>query len=123
MRETERIADQLNRAFVGNAWHGPAVMEILEGVTAEQAKARPFEAAHSIWELALHIEAWTRACRRRLQGERAQLSDAEDFPLVTSSDETAWKQRRNPSSKHTRSWQSQSTSLKILNSSSRSSRE
>lgn len=94
MKETERIADQLNRAFVGSAWHGPAVMEILEGVTAEQAGARPFEQAHSIWELALHIEAWTRACRRRLLGERAQLSDAEDFPVVTGSDEQAWKEAR-----------------------------
>ncbi|HEV7743521.1 MAG TPA: DinB family protein [Pyrinomonadaceae bacterium] len=94
MTETERIADQLNRAFVGNAWHGPAVMEILEGVTAEEAGARPFASAHSIWELALHIEAWTRACHRRLQGERAQLSDAEDFPAVPGSDEQAWKQTR-----------------------------
>ena len=94
MRETERIADQLNRAFVGNAWHGPAVMEILEGLTAEQAVTRPFADAHSIWELALHIEAWTRACRLRLQGDRAQLSDAEDFPVVTRSDEPAWKQTR-----------------------------
>lgn len=92
MRETERIADQLNRAFVGDAWHGPAVMEILEGVTAEEAGARQFADAHSIWELALHIEAWTRACRRRLQGEHAQLSDAEDWPAVTGSDEGAWRQ-------------------------------
>jgi uncharacterized damage-inducible protein DinB len=94
MTETDRITDQLDRAFVGDAWHGPAVMEMLEGVTAEQAKARPFEAAHSIWELALHIEAWTRACRRRLQGERAELSEAEDWPAVIRSDEEAWEQAR-----------------------------
>src|SRR5947207_15275724 len=65
MRETERIVDQLNRAFVGEAWHGPAVLEVLKGVTAEQATARPFAGGHSIWELALHIEAWVRACGRR----------------------------------------------------------
>ena len=94
MTETERIADQLNRAFVGDAWHGPAVLEILKGVTAEQAKARPFAAAHSIWELALHIEAWTRACRRRLQGERAELSEAEDWPALIGSDKEAWEQTR-----------------------------
>lgn len=92
MTETERIVDQLKRAFVGDAWHGPAVMEILEGVTAEQAAAHPIDDAHSIWELALHIEAWTRAGLRRLQGDRAQLSDAENFPSVTGADEVAWKQ-------------------------------
>ncbi|HEV7681980.1 MAG TPA: DinB family protein [Pyrinomonadaceae bacterium] len=91
MTETERIAEQLNRAFLGNAWHGPAVIEILEGVTAEQAAAHPFASAHSIWELALHIETWTRACLRRLQGQRAKLSDAEDWPAA-GSDEPAWKQ-------------------------------
>ena len=62
VRETEKIVNQLHRAFVGEAWHGPAVLEILKGVSAEQALARPLDGGHSIWELALHIEAWVRAC-------------------------------------------------------------
>lgn len=92
MREVERIVDQLSRAFSGNAWHGPAVLETLAGVTAKQATAHRIDDAHSIWELALHIEAWTRAGHRRLQGDRAQLSDAENFPSITSPDEVTWKQ-------------------------------
>jgi uncharacterized damage-inducible protein DinB len=94
MTEVERIADQLKRAFVGEAWHGPAVEEILQGVTAQQAAARPFDGAHSIWELALHIAAWQRAGVRRLAGDRAQLSDAENFPAVTDTDEQAWELTR-----------------------------
>jgi uncharacterized damage-inducible protein DinB len=94
MTETERIADQLNRAFVGEAWHGPAVMEILAGITPQQAAAHPIAGAHSIWELVLHITAWTNAVLRRLQGDPAQLTDAEDFPAVTASDERAWEQAR-----------------------------
>ena len=94
MRETERIVDQLNRAFLGQAWHGPAVLEILNGVTAEQALARPLDGGHSIWELALHIEAWQRGCLLRLPGDRAQLTDAEDWPEVNGSDDRAWKQVR-----------------------------
>ncbi|MEP6570209.1 MAG: DinB family protein [Acidobacteriota bacterium] len=66
-------------------------MEILEGVTSEQAAARPIEGGHNIWELALHIEAWLRACRRRLH---AQLSDAEDWPAITAADQQAWKHTR-----------------------------
>jgi len=33
MNETGRIADQLKRAFYGEAWHGPSVREALDGVT------------------------------------------------------------------------------------------
>ena len=93
MTEIERITDQLNRAFVGEAWHGPAVIEILEGVTAQQAAAHPV-AGHSIWELALHLAAWTRAVLRRLHGDPAQLTDAENFPAVTDSSEQAWEEVR-----------------------------
>jgi len=94
MTEVERIMDQLNRAYVGEAWHGPAVIEILEEVTAQQAAAYPLAGGHSIWELALHTAAWMRAIVRRLHGDRAQLTDAENFPAVTDSDERAWKETR-----------------------------
>lgn len=91
MTEAERIIDQLKRAFEGGAWHGPAVFEVLEGITAQQAAAYPLTGVHSIWELALHIAAWTRAGSRRLRGDRAQLPDDENFPKVTESDERAWE--------------------------------
>lgn len=94
MTEIERITDQLNRAFVGEAWHGPAVIEILEGVTAQQAAAHPLAGGHSIWELALHLAAWTRAVLRRLHDDPAQLTDAENFPAVTDSSEQAWAEVR-----------------------------
>jgi uncharacterized damage-inducible protein DinB len=94
MTEIKRISDQLNRAFEGEAWHGPAVMEILGGITAQQAAARPFNGTHSIWELVLHIAAWERACRSRLGGKRAQLPDAEDWPEVTDTNEQAWEQAK-----------------------------
>jgi uncharacterized damage-inducible protein DinB len=94
MTEAERIVDQMNRAFAGEAWHGSAVEEILEGVTAQQASARPFGGAHSIWEIVLHIAAWERAGRRRLKGDRAQLSGAEDWPAITDTDEPAWQRTK-----------------------------
>jgi len=90
MNEVERITDQFKRAFDGQAWHGPSVLEILDGITAEQAAAHPIAGAHSIWELTVHIAAWEGACRRRLQGDRAQLSDEEDWPRVEDFTETSW---------------------------------
>src|SRR5437016_4596276 len=56
MTEIGRILDQLKRAYEGSAWYGSSVREVLNGVTAEQAHARPFAKAHSIWELTRHID-------------------------------------------------------------------
>lgn len=91
MTETERIRDQFQRAFDGQAWHGPSVLSLLEGVTAEQAAAHPIPGAHSIWELTLHIAAWEDACRRRLESDPAQLTDDENFPPVTDTSDRAWE--------------------------------
>jgi uncharacterized damage-inducible protein DinB len=91
MSESARIADQLRRAFDGEAWHGEALFEILEGVTAAQAAARPIQNAHSIWELVLHIAAWDGAVLRRLGGAEVELSDAENFPVVTDTSDAAWR--------------------------------
>src|SRR4029078_11565699 len=88
--EVDRIREQFRRAFDGEAWHGPSVLSLLEGVTAEQAAAHPIPGAHSILELTLHIAGWESACRRRLQGDHAQLSDEEDFPKIEDTSEEAW---------------------------------
>ena len=92
MKEIERIADQLKRSFAGEAWHGPAVKQVLEGVSAADAVARPISGAHNIWELTLHIGAWENAGLRRLNGDRAELSDDEDWSAVTGTSAEAWNQ-------------------------------
>lgn len=94
MTETERILDQLHRAFEGDAWHGPSVMSILDGLTAQQAAAHPLVNAHSIWELVQHIGAWEAAGTRRLAGDPAKLSDEEDWPSVSETSEAAWHQTK-----------------------------
>lgn len=91
MTEIGRIRDQFQRAFDGQAWHGPSVLSLLEGVTAEQAAAHAIPGAHSIWELTLHIAAWEDACRRRLEGDPAQLTDDENFPPVSDTSDGAWE--------------------------------
>lgn len=90
MSEAARIAEQLRRAYEGEAWHGPALRELLADVTAERAAAKPVGGAHSIWEIVLHIAAWETAGRRRLEGDRAELSDAENWPPVTDESVAGW---------------------------------
>jgi uncharacterized damage-inducible protein DinB len=92
MSETARIADQLKRAVGGDAWHGPALMEILAGVDAAAAAARPISMAHTIWELTLHISAWDGVILRRIAGKAASPSDEENFPkIIEDTSEAAWR--------------------------------
>lgn len=91
MPEIELIADQLNRAFNGEAWHGPALMEVLDGIDATTAAAHPIPGAHSIWELVLHLATWERVITRRIQGETLMPSDEENFPQVQQPTNAAWQ--------------------------------
>jgi uncharacterized damage-inducible protein DinB len=90
MSETARLADQIRRAFDGDAWHGDSVVELLQGVNAKMAAAHPIKNAHSIWELVLHIAAWDGAVKKRTGGTAIQLSGEQNFPLVKDTSEAAW---------------------------------
>jgi uncharacterized damage-inducible protein DinB len=93
--EATRLADQLRRAFDGDAWHGPALLELLSDVEAATAASHPLPDTHSIWELVLHIAAWDDAVNRRIVlgkvGKALQLNDAENFPPVKDKSAAAWK--------------------------------
>jgi uncharacterized damage-inducible protein DinB len=91
MTETAKIVDQLVRAFEGDAWHGPAVLELLKDVDFRTASAKPWHKAHTIWDLILHIAAWDDAVRRRMGGHKLQLTRAQDFPRVPRPTEAAWR--------------------------------
>ncbi len=91
MTEIERIGDQLRRAHEGEAWHGPALDEILKGVGAQAALARPIAGAHSIWEIVLHIGVWESVVRRRLSGEVVvDVPPEQDWPPVGETSDAAW---------------------------------
>jgi uncharacterized damage-inducible protein DinB len=92
MTETFRLADQIRRAFEGSAWHGDSILELLAGVKAKTAAARPIKDAHSIWEILLHIAAWDDAVTRRTGGTGVTLTDEQNFPAVSDTSEAAWSQ-------------------------------
>jgi uncharacterized damage-inducible protein DinB len=92
MSEAARIAEQLRNAFDGNAWHGPAVLELLADIDPATAAAHPLPETHSIWELVLHIAAWDDAVNRRIVERKAlQLKAAQNFPPVKDKSSAAWK--------------------------------
>jgi len=93
MTESERIADQLHRAYHGSAWHGPALKEALQGVTAGTALARPLSSAHSIWELVHHLTAWIGEADATVRGKPYEsLKGDKDWPPVTQISSQAWEE-------------------------------
>lgn len=91
MRETDRILDQMDRAFSGDAWHGPSLMSLLQSVSAEDASKHTIHGAHSIWELVNHLSAWNTITSHRLHGEEVQITTERDWPPVWEVSEAAWK--------------------------------
>jgi uncharacterized damage-inducible protein DinB len=89
--EPARIADQLRRAFEGDAWHGPALLELLEGIDARTAAAKPLANVHSIWELLLHTAVWDEATLQRLAGKVCQPTGDANFPPVSEATDGAWR--------------------------------
>src|SRR4051812_9828016 len=69
MRRAKRLANRIERTVTGPMWHGPALLDVLKGVTWDQALARPLPAAHSIWALVLHVTAWSEIARLRIKGQ------------------------------------------------------
>ena len=91
MSQIQTIIDDLKNIHDGDAWHGPSLKEILSGVTAGQAAAKPLADAHSIWELTLHIAGWENVFMRRLAGAQINEPEEGDFPIVTDTSEEAWR--------------------------------
>jgi len=92
MGESQRLADQLRKAFNGEAWYGPSWRESLEGVGPADARRRPVAQAHSIGEIVLHTITWHEVATKRLAGGTPpQPTDEENFPKAEFTHESEWK--------------------------------
>jgi hypothetical protein len=88
------LSEQIRLAHDGPAWHGAALADNLDGVTAEQAASRPLPDAHSIWEIVLHLTGWTREVARRLEGGEPAPPAEGDWPAVGRVSAEAWARAR-----------------------------
>lgn len=90
MSELAGFIEELKMIHDGDAWHGPALSELLSGVTHEQATSHPVAGAHSIWELVLHIAGWEDVFCRRIAGEHVVEPPEGDFPMSEDTGAEAW---------------------------------
>ena len=103
MGEIDRIVDQMDRAFSGDAWHGPSLMSSLDGLSAEDASKHVIGGAHSIWELVHHLGSWNAIVLHRLRSEHVEVTGERDWPPVWEVSETAWHRAvENLSASHAR---------------------
>jgi hypothetical protein len=84
--------DQIERAWDGNAWHGPPLRKILRGVTPRQAFRRPLPGAHTIAELVLHLGSWVGAAAESLDGARMPaVTPMFNWPRLVASTARTWR--------------------------------
>ena len=88
---TRQLANHIKRTVAGPMWHGPALNEVLDGVTADIAAARPPTGAHSIWSSSCTSPCGPILPRARVKGERiGDPTPAEDWPTVGDATADRW---------------------------------
>jgi uncharacterized damage-inducible protein DinB len=93
MKETERLALQLEHSVKGGAWHGPALLEVLGGMSPTQAATKPVSGWKSTWQLVLHIVVWQGVVLRRLSGDAAEfeIGGPDDWPPAPAPSDATWR--------------------------------
>jgi uncharacterized damage-inducible protein DinB len=90
----ESLLRQFRATHDGEPWYGTSRTALLRGVSAARALERPMNDGHSIWELVLHMTAWTEEVSRRLDGAPPQAPARGDWPAVSATSERAWRSAR-----------------------------
>ena len=85
--EIQNLVTLLKQTFEKGAWHGPALMETLNGVNETQAFKR-LPGTHNIIELVAHMAAWKMYTIKKLRGDTSyKVTDELNFPKLANWDE------------------------------------
>jgi hypothetical protein len=89
--EAEGVLARVLDVHSGDPWHGSSTTRLLIGISDRQAISRPAADVHSIWEIVLHMTAWTREVASRLAGAAAKDPDAGDWPEAGPATDESWR--------------------------------
>ncbi len=88
MDEVKLLYDQIETTFRGKSWHGPNMIQVLEGVSVDKASFKPISERHSIWELVNHMNYWMLVALKGLNGEEVPKPlGLEDWPPIGATEE------------------------------------
>jgi hypothetical protein len=96
MSKIEGLLAAIDHARDGDPWHGPSLAKLLSDVDASSASARPIAGVRSIWEIVLHLTAWTREVARRLDGHPPAPPAGGEWPDPGETTAPAWDAARAP---------------------------
>lgn len=90
--ELDRIKTLLNATFHGGAWHGPSVLENLQGIKPKAAGNRQ-KNIHTIAELVYHITTWRIFALKKIQGDAEFLikTEKQNWGNLKEIDEFEWE--------------------------------
>ena len=89
LRQT--LTHRLKDTWHGSPWYGNPSDKILEGITAAEAATQLAPGSHTIWQLVLHMTAWTETTGQRVRGMGSKGPDRGDWPDVGDTSDAAWK--------------------------------
>jgi len=91
MTISEELSGKLQTILSGDAWYGPPVYKIIEGISFEAAYEKPPGSAHNIAEIVLHMIAWTEEVMDRMNGLPSGIPTSGDWPPTGAPDEQKWQ--------------------------------
>ena len=94
MTETERVLHQHDLVMHGDAWHGDSIREMLDDISPQAAAPRARPGSHTIWEIVMHMTFWEGVATKRLNGQRAGLDEALNFPATPQPTASSWQKTR-----------------------------
>ncbi|MBA4853534.1 DinB family protein [Emticicia sp. BO119] len=79
--ELEKIVDNLDTVFRGDAWHGPSVMEFINSMPINVVDVKKAYSKHTICQIIYHLGVWRKFVLEKLNGNiRFDLvSDEENY--------------------------------------------
>jgi uncharacterized damage-inducible protein DinB len=87
----DALREDLRKVYDGDPWHGSSITDVLKGVDADTARLKSIPHGHTIWEIVLHMTAWTREVASRVRGA-APKSPARDWPTPKpGGGDAAWR--------------------------------
>jgi uncharacterized damage-inducible protein DinB len=84
------LAHRLKDTWHGSPWYGDPSDKVIGGITATEASKRIAPGTHTIWEITLHMVAWTETVAARVRGLGSKAPDRGDWPAMPAASADAW---------------------------------
>lgn len=67
--ELEKIIDNLETVFRGDAWHGPSILELLQSMPNDITSRKFPYSKHTIAQLVFHLTVWRKFVIKKIEGD------------------------------------------------------